>query len=149
MPFKQDSAPPFDPDDVVIVTSKVLDSEGGSISVVQTETPIDRVVVDFPPDALDCKDTVSLGYCLSEIKIRAGTGSGVILVLRMEKSTSFNEAVSITVPYDPSLIPDLVIPYEVDKNGRLHVMDFGQIDKQNHLLSFYTFKPSMCTWVYP
>lgn len=149
MVYKRQPAEPTDPDEVVLVVSQTIGPDGGILSAGHTGSPIDGAVIEIPPGALGDEDTISLGYSRGKVKIRAGVGSGVILVLAAEHTRSFDKHVSIKVPFDPSKSTDLVIPYEVDDEGGLHVMDIGNIDWQNHVLTIYTFKPGRCTWVYP
>lgn len=139
----------FNPDSNVLQVSRIFGPEGGTILVRQADSPISGVKVDIPEGALGEMDTVSLGYNTSEIKIRAGTGSEVIIVLRCGQTTGFNMPVSIDVPFDPTVNPDLVIPYQVDGNGGLHVMEIGDIDTENNILNVLSFRPCMFTLVYP
>ena len=133
----------------VMVISSSIGTQGGTITINEEGSPIDGVIVEIPPDALDNEDVISLGYTDRKVSVRRGTPSDIALVLQARKTSSFKKPVSIKVPYNPMLNPDLVVPYEVDESGKLHVMDIGYIDKENHTLKFYTFKPCTCIWVYP
>jgi len=146
---RQSPETPFDADALTVVASAIVDSTGGTVSVEGTGTPADGLKVQIPLDALAQEDTISVGYCESSVLIRAGTGCGIILFLRAEHTSSFAQPVVIEVPVDKELFTDLAIPYQVDEEGRLHVMDIAGIDAENLRLSFYTFKPCAFTWVYP
>jgi hypothetical protein len=133
----------------VVCARATMGPDGGTLSVEGTCTPADGLKAVVPPGALEEEDEISLGYSSGSVKIRAGTGSGIVLFLGAKRAHEFEEPVTLEVPLDASLFSDLAIPYQIDEDGRLHVMDIKQIDQEHLRLRINTFKPCMFTWVYP
>ena len=147
---REEATPSGKGPELKIVASSTVDAFGATLSAGHTGSPIDDVAVRIPPGALDRADVISLGYRKSTARIRAGKGSGTDIVLSAKQVTEFKKEVAVEVPYDPRLASSsLVIPYEIDEQGRLHVMDIGNVDKENHRLTVNTFKPVAFTLVYP
>ena len=136
-------------DDVVIVSSAVVNRSGLELDTRQNGTPIDGVVLTIPADAVEKEDSVDIGYTTKYVKIKKGRWSGITIVISMENTSSFKKPVKISIPYDASKNPDLVIPFQVDERGKLHVMDIADIDRENRMLNIMTWKPCAFTWVYP
>ncbi len=136
-------------DAATVCARATIGSAGGSIGVKDAGTPADGLSASVPAGALEWEEEISLGYTDRSVRIRAGTGSGKVLFLRTQRASSFEQPVVLQVPLDGKLFSDLAIPYEVDAEGKLHVMDIKSIDGENLRLRFYTFKPCMFTWVYP
>jgi hypothetical protein len=131
------------------VTQAVIGPWGGKIEAGKSGSPIDGASVEIPAGAVEIEDTFSLGYKLEDIKLRSGKASGIVLILSAKKTDHFKHPVTISVKLDSLKAVDLVIPYEIDKKSRLSVLDIASIDKENHILSFYTFTPLTCTWTFP
>ncbi len=137
-------------DDVVIVTTASVDASGLQMEAGRTGTPIDGVVVTIPPDAVTEEDTIALGYTRKPVEVVEGQWCGVTIVISMGHTTSFKEYVTVKVPYDASEEgASLVIPYQVDEAGGLHVMDIANIDRETQSLLVTTWRPCAFTWVYP
>ncbi len=133
----------------VVCARATIGAEGGTLMVAGTGTPADGLTAAVPPGALAEEEELSLGYSRRKVKIRAGTGSGIVLFIRTERAREFAQPVMLGIRLDSSLFTGLAIPYQVDDDGRLHVMDIRSIDEEKLRLTFSTFKPCAFTWVYP
>lgn len=136
-------------DDVKILALAKIDQNGGIVTIKKTGSPIDGLIVDIPEGALDRETFITIGLIPGLVKVRSGRNCGFTVVLTAQGIKLFHEKVSITMPYDPLLQSRLVIPYEIDNDNRLHIMDIGRIDSKHRKLVIYTFKPVRFTLVYP
>jgi len=135
--------------DTAVVASAEIDQNGGIVTVEKPGSPIDGLIVDIPTGAFDRKAVVSVSIILGIVPVRAGRNCGFTVVLTTQGIKSFHKHVSIIMPYDPLPQNRLVIPYEIDDENRLHIMDIGRLDSKNRKLVIYTFKPVRFTLVYP
>lgn len=132
-----------------IVKSSVAGLQGGLFNIGDLGTPIDGTTINIPGGALEKEYVISIGYNDGKIRLASGKSSGVVLVLEADdKTISFSKPVTISVRFDPSLRPKAIVGYEIDNQGRFHVVDFAGIDKTIGTVSFYTFKPLIFTWAY-
>ena len=126
-----------------------VDSKGGTFKISETDTPINNISIEIPPEALEKEITISIGYNDGKLIPRTGKSSGVIIVIESDKKTAlFRKHITITIPYDISINPKCIIAYQIDKNGKLHTVDTGKMDSEFGTVSFYSFKTLMMTWVY-
>ncbi len=134
---------------ITLLASRAVDRAGAELAVGSRDSPIDGLVVHIPAGALARPDTVSLGFSTRPVAVRAGRGSGVVIVLQTGSLASFQRPVAIEVPV-PGLSPEaLVVPYRVDDQGRLHLLQLTRLDPDHQRFWFDTFAPGQFTWVYP
>ena len=133
----------------VILTSAKMDQNGGKVIVEKPGSPLEGLVVEFPPGAIDRQFEVSISMIFESVPVRSGKNCGFTVVLAVPGIKSFKEMVSIMMPYEPRPGNRLVIPYEIDSDNRLHIMDIGKLDANNRTLVIFTFKPVRFTLVYP
>ena len=131
-----------------IVKSFNINSEGGSLEIKDTDTPIDGTTIYIPAEATDKEVTISIGFNDGKLNLRSGRGSDITLVLKSEKPITFKKHITITLRYDTSVNPKWIIGYEIDGQGRLHTVDTGEMNRENGTVSFYSFKPLFLTWAY-
>jgi len=128
----------------VIVNSKIIGADGGTIQAANSGTPIDGVIVKFPAGALSKDINVFLGYNEGELESEDGTQNGFVLVLDTGEVTQFEEPISITVPFkDTSTTP---VPYYVDSLGKVHPVQLVSIDREDGTFTFETFHASSYRW---
>lgn len=132
----------------IYVKSLKVSINGGLIEINNTGTPVDGTTIEIPYGSLEKEVMLSVGYDDGILSLRSGKGSGVVTVLTTTPETSFQKPVTIKVRFKPSIMPKTIVGYEIDKQGFLHSLDIGSIDKTSGTVSFYTFKPVMFTWVY-
>jgi len=148
------SAPYFVPGKTVVVRSIQVGPDGGTLTVNNTGTPADGVVVTVHKGTLSQEVTLSLGYNDGKIEnLQAGKASGTTLVLSTNPKVDFSvamdgSAVQITVPYDSSTKPLAISPYAIDENNKLQPLQLEAIDKATSRARFATFRSVMFTWIY-
>jgi hypothetical protein len=126
-----------------------IDSQGGSFTVKNTNTPVDGVSIEVPPGALKKRVVMSIGYNKGHLNLSAGEASGVVLVLRVSNNiNSFEKPFKIIAHFDPSIKPMSIIGYAIDEKGSLRPIDTISKLKAQGVVAFYTFRPLMFTWVY-
>jgi hypothetical protein len=137
------------PTKFTVVATRNVGADGADIVVGKTGSPIDDMVVHIPPGAMEVMDHISLGYSTRPVQVRAGRGAGVVVVLRAHKIQWFKQPVSIEVHFHSSPRPSLVVPYRIDANDGLHVMQLSRLDLNHDEFRFDTFSPGEFTWIYP
>jgi uncharacterized protein YfaP (DUF2135 family) len=136
----------FSPGNNVTVNSQAISRMGGTISAGTTGTPIDGVMVQFPSGALPADSNVTLGYNTGTLTPNSGSYSGVVLDLKVQNTSKFDQPVSITAPLaNADQIP---VPFYVDMDGRLHPAQLIKIDRTAMTFTFQTFHASWFTWIY-
>lgn len=138
----------FEHGQTIVVKSFKVNDSGGLLEIGNLGTPIDGMVIEIPKGALDREVTLSVGYNDGMLNLRAGKSSGIVVVLSADSLSSFQKHITIKVRFNPSINPKTIVGYEIDKQGRLHSIDIGSIEKEIGVVSFFTFKPLMFTWVY-
>ncbi len=127
-----------------IDTSQTIGPAGGTITGLPG-TDLEGVSVEFPPGALFEDVLVELGTNDGNVTPEWGDAGGVIIVLNTGDITDFDQAVSVTIPYtDDTAIP---VPYWVDPEGGLHVMQLVAADAGAGTATFQTFHASLFTWI--
>lgn len=129
-----------------IKTFKV-NERGITLQITDSGSPLDGLTLTIPPGALHGEVTFSLGYNTGKLRDYSGQPSGVALVLSAETPIQFDEHITIAVPYPTKMKPLEIVGYEIDEQGQLNSID-TEMDRKNNLVSFYTFKPLMLTWIY-
>jgi hypothetical protein len=148
------SYPYFVPGKTVVVRSIRVGPAGGTLTVDNTGTPADGVVVVVHKGALSQEVTLSLGYNDGKLEnLQEGKASGKTLVLSTVPQVDFavatdGNAVQITVPYTASPKPKVIAPYAIDEKNRLQPLQLEAIDEATSHARFATFHPVMFTWVY-
>lgn len=87
--------------------SEVIDSAGGTVEVTNPLSPLYGVTVEVPPDALDTDSTISIETTTVSPSYNTGSkASSPIFELESPDASYFNIPVTVTVPYDESLVDD-------------------------------------------
>lgn len=131
------------------------------------DSPLAGVVVHVPAGALSEPTTFSLASNDGTLSTVTGT-PGKIIELNVgepqsqgasspqaarrasnestatERVVVFERPVSITIPYERG---HLAIPYHVDDDGHLHLVQVSDIDRTAHTITFDTFHASIFTWI--
>ena len=134
----------FTPATQITAATATLGSAGGTLSG-PAGGPLAGVSVTFPAGALASSQTVTLGYDTGTLTPLHGTHSGTTILLNAGSATTFDQPVSITIPYDPA--GGLPVPYTIDANGALHVCQLVKLDAANGQAVFHTFHASLFTWI--
>jgi len=131
-----------------VVAKMKMDQKGGALDAGSTGTPIDNIHVTVPPDTLSQETEITLGYNQEPVTIREGTWCGVTLVLGANPKAAFKAGVTLAIPYTSAGKAGMVVPYEIDEKGRLHVMSIVKLDREKNVLTVSTLKPCSMTWVF-
>lgn len=124
--------------------SQTIGPAGGTI-IGPPGTGLEGISVEFPPGALFEDVLVELGTNDGSVTPEWGDAGGTIIVLNTGDITDFDQAVSVTIPYtDDTAIP---VPYWVDPEGGLHVMQLIEADAGAGTATFQTFHASLFTWI--
>jgi hypothetical protein len=109
-------------------------------------SPVEGVRVDIPAGALDDDTQITIGYNDGSITPVLGEFGGLILVLKTDGNNQFNKPLEITVPIKSG--NGIPIPYHVDDQERLHLMDPASFDPDLGTFSFYSWHASLFTIIY-
>ncbi len=103
------------------------------------------VVITIPPLKQDTEFTLS--FKRSNFEVRAGVGSPITISLYPDINLmdSPPTPIKIKVKYDAQY--NLPMGYLIDENNKLHVVDFGGIDKENHYFTMLTFHGGNYSWI--
>ncbi len=146
--------PYFVPGKTILVRSIQVGPAGGIVTVDNTGTPADGVVVEIHKGALSQEVTLSLGYNDGKLEnLQEGKASGKTLVLSTVPQINFavatgGNAVQITIPYTSSSGLKVIAPYAIDEKNRLQPLQLEAMDEATHHARFATFHPVMFTWIY-
>lgn len=87
--------------------SEVIGLAGGAVEVVNPSSPLYGIKVEVPPDALNTDSTISIETATSSPSYNTGSkASSAIFKLESTNASYFNIPVTVTVPYDESLVDD-------------------------------------------
>lgn len=87
--------------------SEVIGSAGGTVEVTNLSSPLYGIKVEVPPDALNTDSTISIETTTSSPSHNADSqASSTIFELKSTNASYFNIPVTVTVPYDESLVDD-------------------------------------------
>ncbi|NTV41520.1 MAG: hypothetical protein HGA61_04610 [Candidatus Moranbacteria bacterium] len=103
------------------------------------------VVVTFPP--LKQEMNFTLSFKKSSYEVRSGVGSPV--TIRISPDLNFMGSINpiaIRVKYSDKY--DLPIAYLVDKENKLQTVDSGDMDRDKHYFTMYTFHGGDYSWIY-
>jgi len=128
-----------------IQAKRLIGSAGGTISV--TSGPLAGVKVVFPPGAVDQDTAFTLSYNSGTLVPKSGTASGRLLDIHSSGATTFNEPVSVTVPYDKTanVVP---VPYHVDSSGYLEPCQVKRINRTAGTITYDIFHTSLFTEIW-
>jgi len=87
--------------------SEVIGSAGGTVEVTNLSSPLYGIKVEVPPEALDTDSTISIETTTSSPSHNTDSkASSTIFELKSTNTSYFNIPVTVTVPYDESLVDD-------------------------------------------
>lgn len=134
----------FHPGAATVVSQATLGESGGALEGA-AGTPLEGVVVTFPPQALSVPATFTLGYVSGAFENDAKGGfTNPVLSLESSGQTSFGQPVTVTFPFsDPVKIP---VPYYIDPQGRLELVQPLPVDRAAKRGGFQTWHASNYTW---
>lgn len=130
-----------------VVASQTVSASGGTISVAGSGTAIDGAKIVFPAGALAASSAVRISFNRGTLQPISGTFSGAALAVEAPGATSFNQPVTITVPYGggANAVP---VPYYADAAGRLRPAQLMAINRQAGTFTFQTFHAALFTWLF-
>lgn len=135
----------FSPGVEVIVTPPQTIGPTGGVVQAPPGSSLAGVSVEIPAGALSSNSEISLFSNTGAVTTISGTHSGKSIVLHSSTATTFDQPVSITVPFSPD--QGIPVPYFVDRSGRLHVLQLVRIDAASNTATFHTFHTSIFTWI--
>lgn len=127
-----------------ILTTQTIGVNGGTLEG-PSDSPLEGVVVNLSAGALQEDTEISLGYNTGTMAPASGQASSTSIVLSSSGSTTFEQPVTITVPFAQD--ENILVPYLIDNDGYLHAITLTQIDRQNNTATFQTFHASLFSWV--
>ena len=137
----------FEPGAEVSLISEVVDSEGADL-VGPAGTPLEGVLVSFPPGAVELDTQVDLGYDTGTLTPAMGEPGDTVIVLDVTGDDVFEQPVEITFPFPEAAKGDeLPVPYHIDEAGRLSVATLTEVDWQAGTATFQTFHASLFSWI--
>ena len=109
---------------------------GGVIEVTNPTDPLFGTSIDIPPGALANNTDIIVEVANENIPLPQGlTTSGIIISLSPE-GLSFNDFITITIPYDSSQVP-IVVSYNQSTNA-YETLPIVGIDEQNKIVTVKT-----------
>lgn len=103
------------------------------------------VIVTVPP--LKQETEFILSFKKSDFEVKSGIGSPVTISVYPDINLMDSPTpITIKVKYDARY--NLPVPYLIDENNKLHVVDLKGIDKENHYFTMYTFHGGDYSWIY-
>jgi len=103
------------------------------------------VIVTIPP--LKQETEFTLSFKKSNFEVRSGIGSPVTISINPDINLIDSPTpINIKVKYDAKY--NLPVPYLIDEKNKLHSVDMGGLDKENHYFTMYTFHGGDYSWIY-
>ncbi|MFH1232439.1 MAG: hypothetical protein V1651_01065 [Patescibacteria group bacterium] len=103
------------------------------------------IIVTIPP--LKQETEFTLSFKKSNFEVRSGLGSPVTINISPDINLMDSPTpISIKVKYDAKY--NLPVPYLIDEKNKLHAVDIGGLDKENHYFTMYTFHGGDYSWIY-
>lgn len=104
------------------------------------------VIVTIPP--LKQETEFTLSFKKSNFEVKSGIGSPVTISINPDINLmdSPTPIINIKVKYDAKY--NLPVPYLIDEKNKLHSVDVGGLDKENHYFTVYTFHGGDYSWIY-
>jgi len=144
------------------LTSKEITPDGGVIEGAK-DSPIKDVKVFFPAGAVPVNTNYTLAYNDGIMNPVYDKPSGITIdlyptnidqrgvAIRSDGSNAriFELPIEITIPYAASDNSDFVIPYYINSNGDLQLVDIKEINPQTKTITFLTFHCSLFSWFIP
>lgn len=127
--------------------SAMIGPAGGSLRVPSSSaSPLASAEVSFPPGALGQKIQLRLSWCRRDIELRVGSPSGVVVKLMAEGDvTRFHAPVTFDLP-TPNIGSNMPIPYQVDDEGQLHLVQLISYSLKEKRMIFQIFGPGSFSW---
>jgi hypothetical protein len=137
-------------DDFIPVTSGSVSDDGGQIGVSDSINPLYGLNIEVPKFSVDEPIDFEISYTnVTEISGLPEEASVVSKMIKIDtdgstswnKYKTFDKAIIITLPYDPSLVlPDEVVRFYAydDEVNELSSAGFISQDKESNTISFYT-----------
>ena len=103
------------------------------------------VIVTIPPLKQGIEFTLS--FKKSNFEVNAGIGSPVTISISPDISIiDAPTPINIKVKYNTKY--NLPIPYLIDEKNKLHVVNMGELDEENHYFTISTFHGGNYSWIY-
>ena len=122
---------------------------GETLRIGNLGTPVDGITVEIPAGALEQVATVTLSYNTGTLSLPSGESSGVFLGVAVDRVKTFQQLVTIRVPYNVQRHAGAVIVgYSIDDKDRLRAVNTESQDNKTGTVTFSTFVSLLLTWVY-
>jgi hypothetical protein len=122
---------------------------GGAFRSRASGNPAEGVSLQLAENAVVKPVKLSLGYATAAPKIRAGLGSGVVLVVVATPDVTFEQPLTIGVSFTPNAKYKGLVGYRIEPDGGgLRPIDLLDVDLKTGKATFSTFQPLRFTWVY-
>lgn|GEM_PF-6663930 len=122
--------------------------EGGTFQAPLRSLPTDGVSLELPRHSIDQPVMLSIGYCMGDIRLAAGTPAGVVLSIGAEPLPRFRQPLKIHVTFRPDPAFQTLVGYAIDEQGAFHAIDLIDLDMKQGRVTFLTFQPLTLTWAY-
>ncbi len=117
-----------------------IGTNGGIIQNIERS-----VTITIPP--LQQETEFTLSFKRSNFKVKSGIGSPMTISIYPDIDLMHSPVpINIRVTYDARY--GLPVPYFVDKENRLHLVNIGALDRENHNLTMNTFHGGDYSWIY-
>lgn len=137
----------FEPGAEVGVISEVVGPEGADL-VGPAGTPLEGVLVSFPPGAVELDTQVDLGYETGTLTPAMGEAGDTVIVLNVTGDDVFEQPVEITFPFpEAAKGDDVPVPYHIDDAGRLSLANLVEVDWEAGTATFQIFHASLFAWI--
>ena len=145
--FSQDAAR-FTFGQTRLLAAKDIGPEGGRMTIQGTDTPLEGLVLDIPPGALEREDRVTIGYDDGTLILPMGAPSGKTAVITFGKAPSLALPAAVSLPFDRDKAVGPPQGYAVDAQGRLDLLMLARFDRESGVAVYHTFRSMTMTWAY-
>jgi len=103
------------------------------------------VIVTIPP--LKQETEFTLSFKKSNFEVKSGMGSPITINISPDINL-IDSSIPITIKAKYDAQYDLPVPYLIDENNNLHIVNTGKIDRENHYFIMLTFHGGNYSWIY-
>jgi len=130
------------------LAEKSIGPQGGRLEILGTGTPLDGMILDIPPNALERDVAVRIGSNSGSLLLPSGLPSGMVAVIEFGEAPVLAQPAAIIIPYDPEKTGGPIQGYAINDQGRLELLMLARLDRPGGQATFHTFRPLTMTWVY-
>jgi hypothetical protein len=121
---------------------------GGTFTTPRRGVPSDGITLRVPEKAVEGPVSLGIGYSTGVLRLRAGTPSGVVIVIGANRPVTFRRPLEISISFIPNPKHITLVGYAIDAIGHLRPVDVIKVDMAAGHASFLANQPVSLTWVY-